>query len=152
MSSDHRTVPEALVQIPHARFAGPCGLSLPPPATRGKLVRQRSQDIGKLERPYLEAARSLHADIADVTPLVRREPGAGSTSKLAFAERQTQYEITGPLPVTRRLLVLDDLIATGESAAHVIEIVRHHTASMPEVVIAAPLWVPPKDQNASLLR
>jgi len=108
--------------------------------------------LENLLQPYLEAARSLHPGIVDVTTLVRREPGAGSTSKLSFAERQARHELTGPLPVMRRLLVLDDFIATGESATHVIEIVRHHTTAMPEVVIAAPLWVPPKDPSASFLR
>jgi len=106
----------------------------------------------ELLRPYLEAARSLHADIVDVTALVRREPSAGSASKLSFAERQAQHELTEPLPTIRRLLVLDDFLATGESAAHVIEIVRRHATAMPEVVIAVPLWVPPKDQSASFLR
>ena len=51
----------------------------------------------------------------------------------------------------RRLLVLDDFIATGESVAHVIEILRHNTIAIPEVVIAAPLWVPPKERSASFV-
>jgi len=105
-----------------------------------------------LLRPYSEAARSVHAGIVDVTTLVRRDPGAGSTSNLSYAERQAQHKLTGPLPVMRRLLVLDDFIATGESATHVIEIVCNHTTAMPEVVIAAPLWAPPKYPSASFLR
>lgn len=40
-----------------------------------------------LLRPYLEAARLLHSGINDVTTSVRRDPGAGSTSDLSFAER-----------------------------------------------------------------
>jgi hypothetical protein len=48
----------------------------------------------------------------------------------------------------RRLLVLDDFVATWESVAHEIELVRRHTPAMPEVVIAAPLWVPVGHQNS----
>ncbi len=105
-----------------------------------------------LLRPYLESARILHDGIVDLTTLLRRGCGAGSRSELSFAERQAQHELTEPLPVMRRLLVLDDFLATGESAAHVIETVRHKVTLMPEVVIAAPLWVPPKDPGASFLR
>ena len=105
----------------------------------------------ELLRPYLDAARSLHPGIVDLTSLVRRDPEAGSTSGLSFAERQARHTLTGPLPAIRRLLILDDFIASGESAAQVIEIVRQHTPALPEIIIAAPLWVPPKEQTGSYI-
>ena len=109
---DH--VAELAAQLVTAPGVQECDAMLGVPTTREDLLR-----------PYLEAARSMQPNILDLTPLVHREPGAGSTSKLSFAERQAQHELTGPLPVMRRLLVLDDFLATGESAAHVIEIVCH---------------------------
>jgi adenine/guanine phosphoribosyltransferase-like PRPP-binding protein len=136
---DHVT--EIATQLVTAAGIQECDVMLGVPTTRGDLLR-----------PYLEAARSLHGGIVDLTTVVRREPGAGSTSRLSFAERQAQHKLTGPLPAMRRLLILDDFLATGESAAHVIEVVRHHAAAMPEVVIAAALWVPPEDLSASFLR
>lgn len=107
---------------------------------------------GELLLPYLRAARGVNPAIADVTGLIRRDPGAGSTCKLSFAERQAGHGLMGALPVMHRALVLDDFLASGESVAHIIELVRQHTTSMPEFVIAAPLWVPSKEPSASFLR
>jgi hypothetical protein len=136
---DH--VAEFAAQLVTAADVLTCDSMLGVPTTRENLLR-----------PYLEAARTIQPSILDLTALVRREPGTGSTSNLSFSERQSRYELIGPLPVIHRLLVLDDFLATGESVAHVIEIVRHHTTSIPEVIIAAPLWVPPNDPTASFLR
>jgi adenine/guanine phosphoribosyltransferase-like PRPP-binding protein len=83
---------------------------------------------------------------------VRRDRHAGSESKLSFTERQAQHELTGPLPDARWVLILDDFLASGESAAHVIELMRRHTSQMPEVVLAVPLWVPREDPAANFIR
>ena len=107
---------------------------------------------GRLQRPYLAAARAIRPGIVDLTKLVRRVGDAGSESKLSFAERQARHELTGPLPVVRRLLILDDFLASGESATHVIELIRRHTSPTPEFVLAVPLWVPREDQAANFIR
>lgn len=106
----------------------------------------------RLQRPYLAAARAGQPGIVDLTTLVRRDRDAGSESELSFAERQARHELTGPLSVARRLLFLDDFLASGESAAHVIELIRRHTSPMPEVVLAVPLSVPREDQAANFIR
>jgi hypothetical protein len=129
------------VQLVSAAGVDDCDAMVGVPTNRGELLR-----------PYLEAARTVHAGIVDVTPLVHRDPDAGSTSEFSFAERQARHEVTGTLPPMHRLLIIDDFLATGESAAQVIELVRRHTNPTPEFVIAAPLWVPHKDPSASFLR
>jgi predicted phosphoribosyltransferase len=93
----------------------------------------------------------MHPGINDITAFVQRDVDAGSTGGLSFAERQGHHHLSGPLPRMRRLLVIDDFIATGESAAHVIALMRPHVHEMPEVVIVAPLWVPSKNPKQRFL-
>jgi hypothetical protein len=128
-------------QLVSAAGAQECDAMLGVPTTRMDLLR-----------PYLDAAQATNPDIVEVTGLVHRDPDAGSTCTLSFTERQSRHELTGPLPVMQRLLILDDFLASGASVAHIIELIRQHTTAMPEVVVAAPLWVPVDDPAAGYLR
>jgi predicted amidophosphoribosyltransferase len=133
-------VTEIAMQLVTAAGADKCDAVVGVPTTHEDLLQ-----------PYIMAAQLKHEGITDLTKLVRRKPEAGSQSGLSFTERQAHHGLSGSMPKMNRLLVLDDFIATGESAAHIIKLMRDQTQSMPDVVIAAPLWVSPGQLTLSFL-
>lgn len=141
-------LPPALLQGMEQRYrAGlavwPAQLAAHIDAPVAAIVSPRSSRPELIE-PYLQAMRDKFPVAVDLTGSFERtgEQRAGEGATVAELIAATSYRPAGDERSLDAIVIVDDVVAEGKSAAAVIALLR--TAGVPETAkirIAAPLWL-----------
>jgi hypothetical protein len=94
--------------------------------------------------PYRQAILSKNPKAADLTPQVTRtgKTFAGEGATIEAVAAGLNYAPTGQEHTIRRLVIVDDTLTTGTTAAAIVEVLRTHGLPAEcEIVIACPLWL-----------
>ncbi|MGO9362373.1 MAG: hypothetical protein ACLP02_02790 [Rhodomicrobium sp.] len=119
-----------------SHIEGPVEAVVSPPSSRPYLAE-----------PYRNAIRNKFAAAVDLTPRLTRscEYFSGEGATFDAMMQAVSYESTGAEPQYRTLVIVDDILATGRTAALVVCKVRAAGFSDgAQIFVAAPLWLPGK--------
>jgi len=97
--------------------------------------------------PYREAIKKKFAKAVDLTERFTRSCDYSSGEEAAFDRMMeaVSYTPAGDEPQCRTLVIVDDIVSSGRTAALVVSKVRD--AGLPvgaRILVAAPLWLPRK--------
>lgn len=97
----------------------------------------------EVQMPYMEAFIRKNPSAADLSSAIARADGTDSTSGLTWSQRRKRMRFDGENSTSaERILVIDDVIHTGDNASLVMDLVRSQLAPCrPEFSLACPLWM-----------